>query len=146
MAAPRIGKLGMQLVYSIGELPLPADAKETAILACGGHFQAAYELYAHEAVATGAGVLSKEQIHAIKQDEKPKDLNESCSLAFDVAKQLCGTPGPLPQEHWDKCVKAFGKEGTLALVHYVGLYAYICILLNAADAPVPERTNERTTE
>lgn len=138
MAAPKIGKLAMQLVYSIGQLPLPADAKETAILACGGHFQAAYELYAHEAVATNAAVLSKEQIEMIKKGDKAKDLNEDCSLAFDVAKQLCATPGPLPQAYWDRCVKAFGRDGTLALVHYIGLYAYICILLNAADAPVPE--------
>ncbi|KAK4506199.1 hypothetical protein PRZ48_004164 [Zasmidium cellare] len=138
MAAPKTGKLGMELVYSFGELPLPTDVKETAILACGGHFQAAYELYAHEAVATGAGVLSKEQVEVIKQGQKPQDLNENCSLAFDVAKRLCGTPGPLPQEYWDKSVQAFGKDGTVALVHYVGFYAYICIALNAADAPVPE--------
>lgn len=43
-------------ICSIGELPLPADVKETAILTCGGHFQAGYELYAHE-VRTAATVL-----------------------------------------------------------------------------------------
>lgn len=138
MAAPKPGKLAMELVYSIGELPLPADVKETAILTCGGHFQAAYELYAHEAVATKAGVLSKEQINAIKQSRKPTDLNEKCSLAFDVAQRLCGTPGPLAQEEWNKCTEAFGKDGTLALVHYIGFYAYLCIALNAAAVPVPE--------
>ena len=43
----------MELVYAIGELPLPNDVKETAILTCGGHFQAKYELYAHEVRITG---------------------------------------------------------------------------------------------
>lgn len=138
MAAPQTGKLAMQLVYSIGELPLSPDVKETAILACGGHFQAAYELYAHDSVASKAGVLSSQQIAAIKQDRKPEDLDENCSLAFDVAKRLCSAPGPLPKELWDRCLEAFGKDGTLALVHYVGFYAYLCIALNAVDARVPE--------
>lgn len=128
----------MQLVYAIGELPLPADVKETAILACGGHFQAEYELYAHEAVATKAVVLSQGQIDVIKRDQKPDDLNENCSLAYDIAKRLCSRPGPLPQEYWNRSVKAFAKDGTIALVHFIGFYAYLCIALNAVDVPVPE--------
>lgn len=138
LAAPETGKLAMQLVYSIGRLPLPADVKETAILTCGGHFQAAYELYAHENVASKSQALSRQQIGAIQADRKPSDLNEGCALAYDVAKRLCGTPGPLPQDMWDGCIDMFGKEGTLALVHYIGFYAYLCIALNAADVPVPE--------
>ncbi|KAF7194042.1 hypothetical protein HII31_04563 [Pseudocercospora fuligena] len=137
-AVPETGKLAMDLVYSLGKLKIPQDVKETAILACGGHFQAAYELYAHENVAEKAGVLTRSQIDAIKQDRKPADLNENCSLAYDIAKRLCSKPGPLPRSQWDESVKAFGKEGTLVLVHYIGFYAYLCIALNAVDVPVPE--------
>ena len=137
-AAPDVGKLAMELVYSIGRLSgLPADAKETAILACGGHFQAAYELYAHENVAEKSGALTEAQINAIKNDQKPTDLNDECSLAYDIAKRLCSTPGPLPQQLWDGSIKAFGKEGTIALVHYTGFYAYLSMALNAVDVPVP---------
>lgn len=137
-ATPDTGKIAIDLVSGLGKLSLPQDVKETAILACGGHFQAAYELYAHENVAAKAGVLSRGQIEAIKNDQKPTDLSQNCSLAYDIAKRLCSTPGPLPQTYWDRSVEAFGKEGTLALVHYVGFYAYLCIALNAVDVPVPE--------
>ncbi|EME47083.1 hypothetical protein DOTSEDRAFT_69151 [Dothistroma septosporum NZE10] len=137
-ATPKVGKLAMELVYAIGELELPADVKETAILTCGGHFQAKYELYAHEAIATKSGVLTQQQVDAIKKDLRPGQLNENCSLAYDVTKRLCSRPGPLPQELWDSSIGAFGKEGTIALVHYVGFYAYLCIALNAVDVPVPE--------
>lgn len=137
-AAPEVGKLAMELVYSIGRLSgLPPDAKETAILACGGHFQAAYELYAHENVAEKSGALTRAQIDTIKLDQKPTNLNAECSLAYDVAKRLCGTPGPLPQQLWDSSIEAYGKEGTIALVHLVGFYAYLSMALNAVDVPIP---------
>ena len=135
---PEIGKNFMDTIFSVGKLPLPADVKETAILSCGGHFQAAYELYAHQHIAVKSGLLSQQQTDAIKKGQKPSDLNEGCSIAYDVATYLCSTPGPLPQSHWDKCVNAFGRQGTVALVHYIGFYAYTCIALNACDAPVPE--------
>lgn len=131
--------MALDLVFSFAKIAsLPADVKETAILTVGGHFQAAYELYAHENVAVKSGVLSQEQVDAIKRDEKPGDLNEECALAFDVAKYLCSQKGPLPRGMWERCVRAFGREGTVALVQYVGFYAYLSIALNAVDAPVPE--------
>lgn len=103
-AAPETGKLAMELVFSIGKLSLPADVKETAILACGGHFQAAYELYAHENVVVKSKTLSQQQVEMLKADKKPLDLNENCSIAYDTAKYLISTPGPLPQEKWKACV------------------------------------------
>jgi hypothetical protein len=47
-------------------------------------------------------------------------------------------PGPLKREIWDSVVREFGKQGAMVLVHYCGLYAYTCILLNGCDVPLPE--------
>ncbi|KAN0122452.1 hypothetical protein V8E51_000778 [Hyaloscypha variabilis] len=55
---------------------LPAAARETAILATGSHYQAPYEIYAHEHVALANTPLSKEQINMIKRGKKPKDLGK----------------------------------------------------------------------
>lgn len=138
MAYPELGHRATDLIFSVGSLKgLPNDAKETAILVCGGNFQAAYELYAHENVAEKAGYLSKSQIEWIKENRKPADLNSSCSLAYDVARRLCSAPGPLPDDLWQGSVEAFGKEGAIALVQYTALYAYISITLNGLDVPVP---------
>ncbi|KAK5118652.1 hypothetical protein LTR85_008117 [Meristemomyces frigidus] len=139
IAAPEAGVGMLQYLGKLATIPgLPAEAKETAILSTGAHFKAAYELYAHGNIAVKTTDLPQEQVEQICDGKKPEGLNEACSTAYDVAKYLSGTPGPLPQEMWDRSVKALGRDGTLGLAHYVGMYAYTCIILNAMDAPVPK--------
>ncbi|KAK4962470.1 hypothetical protein LTR10_000096 [Elasticomyces elasticus] len=136
---PEIGLDTLGLLAKFSKLGgLSVEARETAVLAVGSVFQAGYELYAHERVALKATTLSQEQLECICSGGKPKDLGEDCQAAYDVATHLAKHPGPLPQELWDRSMKALGKEGTVALVHYVGFYAYICIVLNAIDEPVPK--------
>ena len=140
IAAPEAGVDMIKLVGKLAAIPgLPADAKETAILSTGAHYKASYELYAHGLMAAKTTELSENQVEQICGGKKPEDLNEACSTAYDIAKHLSSVPGPLPQDLWNRSMKALGKDGTLALVHYVGMYAYTCIILNAVDAPVPEQ-------
>ena len=139
LAAPEAGEYTMGLYPKLAGIPgLPPDAKEVAILTVGAKFRSAYELYAHINVAKKKVGMEAGIVDAIARGEKPEGLNEGCSVAFDVTSYLAGTPGPLPRELWERSLKAFGKEGTVALVHYVGVYAYTSIVLNAMDAPVPE--------
>jgi len=127
-----------KMVVEVGKCAgLPAAAKETAILATGSTFQAGYELYAHGKVAASTS-LTEEQIASIKDGKKPDGLDEACQVAFDVAIELSRKQGPLSDETFARAEKTLGKEGTAALFHYVGLYAYTCIFLNGAAAPVPE--------
>jgi hypothetical protein len=51
---------------------LPAGSRETAILATGSHYQALYEIYAHERVALANTSLSKKQINMIKREQSQK--------------------------------------------------------------------------
>ena len=116
----------------------PKDAREVAILVTGAKYKSTYELYAHTNVAKKVVGMDQDVVDGIARGEKPKGLSEACETAFDVASHLAGTPGPLPQELWDRSMKSFGKQGTCALVHYVGAYAYTSIMLNAMDAPIPQ--------
>lgn len=139
LAAPDAGTHFLGLFRKLSQIPgLPPDVKETVILAVGAHFQASYEMYAHSAIAIDKVGMSAEAVEVIKKGEKPGSLSEECSLAYDTSMWLLEKPGKLRDELWERCVKAFGKEGAVALVHYVGGYAYTCIVLNAMDAPVPE--------
>ncbi|GAB7354787.1 hypothetical protein MBLNU459_g5183t1 [Dothideomycetes sp. NU459] len=139
LQTPGVTRPFLHIVTELGKLPgLPPNARETAILATGSYFQAVYEIYAHERVAVANTDLNQEQVDMIKNGKKPDGLDDQCSVAFDVAIQLSRTPGPLSGEHWDKAEKVLGKQGTLALIHYVGYYAYTCILLNGCDVPVPD--------
>jgi hypothetical protein len=139
LAAPEAGEYVMGVYQKIAGIPgLPADAKEVAILAVGAKFKADYELYAHTNVAIKKVGMDRKVVEAVARGEKPQGMNEGCNVAFDAASHLAGTPGPLPKDLWDRCINCFGKQGTAALVHYVGAYAYTCIMLNAMDCPVPE--------
>ena len=135
---PSAGKALVDLSSAIAKLPLPPDARETAILTVGGHFQAGFETYSHFRTATKQG-LKQEQADVLKKDGgKPEGLNGQCSIAYDVAKHLVSKTGPLPQNLWERSVEAFGKDGTVGLLHYIGYYCYMCVILNGMDAPVPE--------
>jgi len=139
LAAPEAGKGFLEYLGKLAAIPgLPTEAKEVAIMSTGAHYQAPYELYAHGNIAAKTTKLSSDQVQQICDGKKPEGLNDACIAAYDVAKYLSSTPGPLPTHLWDKSVQALGKDGTVALVHYVGMYAYTCIILNAMDAPVPE--------
>lgn len=123
---------------ALAKIPgLPQYAREVAILATGSHFKAAYEIYSHERIAIGTE-LKQDQIDKIKHGEKPGDLQEIGNVAFDVTMELLKKPGPLAEEKWKEAEKAFGREGAMALVHYVGYYAYTSLLLNGLDIQLPE--------
>lgn len=143
LAQPTTGVEMMKYFSVLGAMPgLPIPAREVVILAVGAVYKAAYELYAHAAVAVQNAGLSEGVVRTICAGGRPEvgreGFSEEMATAFDVARYLAGTPGPLPQELWERSLKAFGKEGTVALVHYAGFYAYISITLNAADIPVPK--------
>lgn len=129
----------LQLIEGMGKLPgLPPAARETAILAVGGHFQSAYELYSHVRIATKATNLTAQQITTLSQGGKPDGLNEASNAAYELTKRVLETKGPVDDRTYQAAVKALGQEGTFALIMYIGLYSNVCVILNAIDSKVPE--------
>ena len=122
---------------ALGNLPVPPDARETAIITVGVQNQAGYIVYAHIAIAADAGYLSERQLQSIKDGKKPDGLSEKCSVAYDIAKRLSSTPGPMPDELWQMALAVLGKDETVGLLHYIGFYSYISMFMNGTDVPVP---------
>lgn len=121
LAQSAIGVEGMNYFAHFSKMPgLPADARETAILAVGAMFKAPYELYAHGNVAVKKVGMDAGVVKEICEGSRPEALSAECRVAYDVAKYLAGTPGPLEKGLWERGVEAFGKEGMIALVHYIG--------------------------
>lgn len=135
---PKAGTAAWHLTVAVAQIKLSPDAKETAIMTVGAHHQAGYIVYCHERLATAPGLLSENQVTLIKKGEKPGDLNEGCSVAFDIAKRLTSTPGLMPPELWDRGVAVLGKDGVVGLLHYIGFYSYVSMFMNGTDVPVPE--------
>ena len=138
IAHPQVGNQLMDLLRAMAKLPLPPEARETAILTAAAQFGCGYVGYSHVSQAINTEKLSVEQAKTLKEGKKPDGLNEQCSVAFAVAKHLSSKPGPLPQDLWQKAVDVLGKDAVLALLHYIGFYSYVIIALNGVDAPVPK--------
>lgn len=120
LAAPDAGTHVLGLFRKLSAIPgLPPDAKETVILTVGAHFEAPYELYSHTNVAVKKVGMAKEVAEGLARGEKPKGLSEECGIAHEAARYLVSKPGKLSDELWERCVRMFGREGTVALVHYV---------------------------
>jgi 4-carboxymuconolactone decarboxylase len=135
---PIIGKAIWDLTLAMtAGASLPDPVRQVVILVVGARLDAAYELYAHIAVAEHEG-MPEERLATMLADLKPDDLTMQESVAFDVAYKLV-RGGTLPEPLYALAVANFGQHGANELFYLVGLYSLVCTTLNAYNVPVPER-------
>jgi 4-carboxymuconolactone decarboxylase len=103
----------------------------------GARFDAAYEIYAHIAVAEKEAV-KPERLTMLVANLKPNDLVPDESVAFDLTYALV-RGGTLPEPVYRLAVNTFGQHGTNELIYLVGLYCLVSTTLNGFNVPVPER-------
>ena len=114
---------------------LPKIAREVVILVTAARFGAIYELYSHEAVAAQSG-LTASKIRTIAAGERPVDLTEEESIAYDVAAVLL-RGHQVPNSTYDAAVSAFGVQGMAEITYTVGCYCLVSTMLNAFDVNLP---------
>jgi alkylhydroperoxidase family enzyme len=135
---PAIGKALWDLTLAMTSGAVLADnVRQIAILVVGARYDAAYELYAHVAVAERGG-MTPERLSALAAQLKPADLTPDENIAFDLAWALSGG-GTLPEPIYRLAVARLGQRGTNELIYLVGLYALVSTTLNGFNVPVPER-------
>jgi 4-carboxymuconolactone decarboxylase len=135
---PGIGNAIWDLTLAMtANASLPDPIRQVVILVVGARFDAAYEIYAHIAVAEREG-MTEERLATLVANLKPTDLSAQESIAFDVAYALV-RGGTLPEPLYRLCVKTFGQHGCNELIYLVGLYAMVSTTLNGFNVPVPER-------
>jgi alkylhydroperoxidase family enzyme len=135
---PVIGKAIWDLTLAMtAQASLPDNVRQIAILAVGARFDAAYEIYAHIAVAEREG-MPQRRLATLVADLKPDDLSPEESVAFDVAYALV-RGSVLPEPLYALAVQTFGQHGANELFYLVGLYSLVSVTLNAFNVPVPER-------
>ncbi|WP_206240408.1 carboxymuconolactone decarboxylase family protein [Novosphingobium terrae] len=118
------------------ERRIPDPARQIAILAVGAHFGAAYEIYAHGAVAIGKHGMSEARIATLAAGERPVDLDADEAAAFDVTRALL-RGGPLPDPLYGLAVERFGQPGANELIYLVGHYCFVSMTLNGFAITVP---------
>jgi 4-carboxymuconolactone decarboxylase len=135
---PAIGKAIWDLTLAMtANATLADNVRQIVILVVGARFDAAYEIYAHVAVAEREG-MKPERLATLVADLKPNDLAPDESIAFDVAHALV-RGGTLPEPLYRLAVDTFGQHGTNELIYLVGLYSLVSVTLNGFNVPVPER-------
>jgi 4-carboxymuconolactone decarboxylase len=135
---PQIGKAIWDLTLAMtANASLPDNVRQIAILVVGAYFDAAYEIYAHIAVAEKEA-MKPERLATLVANLKPSDLAPDESVAFDFAYALV-RGGTLPEPLYRLAVKTFGQHGTNELIYLVGLYSLVSTTLNGFNVPVPER-------
>ena len=135
---PKIGKAIWDLTLAMtANALLPDNVRQVVILVVGARFNAAYEIYAHIAVAEREG-MKPERLAALVAHLKPTDLTPEENVAFDFAYKLV-RGGTLPEPLYRLAVDTFGQHGTNELIYLVGLYSLVSTTLNGFNVPVPER-------
>jgi len=135
---PRIGGAIWELTKAMtAEASLPDPVRQIAILVTGAHFNSAYELYAHIAVAENEG-MTAHRLSTLVAGSRPDDLSDDEGVGYDVAFALVNG-GVLPEPVYRLAVKTFGQHGTNELIYLVGLYCLVSMTLNGFNVPVPER-------
>ena len=135
---PAIGRAIWDLTLAMtAGASLEDNVRQIAILAVGARFGAAYEIYAHIAVAEREG-MKPARLATLVADLKPHDLEPDASVDFDVAYALA-RGGVLPEPLYRLAVATFGQHGANELIYLVGLYSLVSTTLNGFNVPVPER-------
>src|SRR6476660_8113960 len=121
---PAIGKAIWDLTLAMtANASLSDNFRQIAILVVGARFNAAYEIYAHIAVAEREG-MHPERLATLMANVKPHDLSKEESVGFDVAYSL-SRGGILPEPLYRLAVSTFGQHGANELIYLVGLYALV---------------------
>jgi alkylhydroperoxidase family enzyme len=135
---PGIGKAIWDLTMAMtANATLPDAIRQIVILVVGARYDAAYEIYAHIAIAEREG-MKPERLASLVADVKPADLTAEESVAYDLAFKLV-RGGVLPEPLYRLAVDTFGQHGTNEMIYLVGLYALVSTTLNGFNVPVPER-------
>jgi hypothetical protein len=125
-----------QLVTEIEGLQASAEVKEITKLAVASHYKARGEIVW---LSRQIEVLSTSQVLSIVNGVKPANLTREGGVTYDAVMYLIATPGLLPRQYWENCFDALGKDGTIGIIHLVGLHIGAAVISNAVNASVPNR-------
>jgi 4-carboxymuconolactone decarboxylase len=116
---------------------LPDGVRQLVILVVGARFKAAYEIYAHAAVAKARHEISDARLATLAAGERPGDLTEQEAAGYDVAAALM-KGGVLPEPTYRHALALFGQRGLAELIYLVGHYCFVSTTLNGFAIGVPD--------
>lgn len=114
------------------ESSLAGTVREVVILTVG----AAYELYAHTAVARSVG-LDENAVQALLDGTAAQVLTGDELVVHRFVDELVRTHR-VTDDTYAAAEAALGRDGVLDTVHLTGMYLSVSALLNAFEIPAPD--------
>ncbi len=115
---------------------LSPQIREVVILTVGAVWKAAYELYAHRAVAAKQG-LSEKDINSLSVGDPPMEAGSEAIMAHRFVHSLV-KQHTVPTTLYDEALAVFGHRKLVDIVHLASLYMATSAMLNAFAVPTPE--------
>ncbi len=115
---------------------LSPQIREVVILTTGAVWKAAYELYAHRAVAAQLGI-SETDINALSVGDPPMGLGPEAIMAHRFVHAVVKQHS-LPDTLFQEALSVFGFRALIDMLHLAGLYMTVSAMLNAFAVPTPE--------
>jgi 4-carboxymuconolactone decarboxylase len=136
LRSPLIAKALMGVTAAEGEhTALSEKVRQVVILTVGAVWGAAYELYAHTAVAQKAG-FDDATIQTLVAGQKPTSLSAEESVAYDFTHRLT-TTHQIDSGLYEQAIVTLGEKGVVDLIALAGQYMTISGLLNTFAVPAP---------
>ena len=143
--APRAGFAAQQLGERLRfDGTLPNRQREIAVLCVAAHWRAEFEWWAHARIARECGV-SDTVIEAIRRGARPSLDDPGERLVYDYARTLLGEK-QVPDALYRDAVAVLGEPGVAELVHLLGYYSLISMLLVSFRVPVPADASPAFTD
>lgn len=118
------------------ESSLAGTVREVVILTVGAAWGAAYELYAHTAVARSVG-LDENAVQALLDGTAAQVLTGDELVVHRFVDELVRTHR-VTDDTYAAAEAALGRDGVLDTVHLTGMYLSVSALLNAFEIPAPD--------
>lgn len=118
------------------ESSLAGTVREVVILTVGAAWGAAYELYAHTAVARSVG-LDENAVQALLDGTAAQVLTGDELVVHRFVDELVRTHR-VADDTYAAAEAALGRDGVLDTVHLTGMYLSVSALLNAFEIPAPD--------
>jgi 4-carboxymuconolactone decarboxylase len=116
---------------------LSERVRQVVILTVGAVWRAPYELYAHSAVASHAG-LPDSDIATLVAGGLPDELTGAEKVAHRIAKAL-SIAHRVDEDLYREAAETFGAAGIFEVTALTGIYHTVCGILNVYVIPAPQQ-------
>jgi len=114
---------------------LEARLLEIAICTVGARWKSNFEFWAHRRLASQAGV-SDELLDALAEGATPAFQHADEEIVWRFAHQLCHE-GAVEDPIYLNAEALLGEQAVVELIHTIGYYSHISMILNATRAALP---------